>query len=51
MRNHIADLPLNIKQATDGLNRLISMLYDIAAPSSLPLSSDIDNTKKTSGSC
>jgi hypothetical protein len=29
MKNHIADLPFNIKQATDGLNRLISMLYDI----------------------
>jgi hypothetical protein len=40
MRSHIADLPLNIKQATDGLNKLISMLYDIAAPSS-SISSDI----------
>jgi hypothetical protein len=29
MKNHIADLPFNIKQATDGLNKLISMLYDI----------------------
>jgi hypothetical protein len=29
MRNHISDLPFNIKQATDGLNKLISMLYDI----------------------
>jgi hypothetical protein len=29
MKNHIAHLPFNIKQATDGLNRLISMLYDI----------------------
>jgi hypothetical protein len=29
MKNHITDLPFNIKQATDGLNRLISMLYDI----------------------
>jgi hypothetical protein len=29
MKNHIADLPLNIKQATDGLNKLISILYDI----------------------
>jgi aromatic ring-opening dioxygenase catalytic subunit (LigB family) len=29
MKNHIADLPFNIKQATYGLNRLISMLYDI----------------------
>jgi hypothetical protein len=43
MRNHIADLPLSIKQATDGLNRLISMLYDIATPSSTSssISSDI----------
>jgi len=39
MRNHIADLPFSIKQATDGLNRLISMLYDIAAPSSSSSSS------------
>lgn len=29
MKNHIADLPFNIKQATDGLNKLVSMLYDI----------------------
>jgi hypothetical protein len=29
MKNHIADLPFNIKQATDGLNKLISMLYNI----------------------
>lgn len=29
MRNHIIDLPFNIKQATDGLNKLISTLYDI----------------------
>ena len=29
MRNHISDLPFNIKQATDGLNKLISTLYDI----------------------
>jgi hypothetical protein len=29
MKNHIADLPFNIKQATEGLNKLISMLYDI----------------------
>jgi orotate phosphoribosyltransferase-like protein len=29
MKNHIADLPFNIKQATNGLNKLISMLYDI----------------------
>jgi hypothetical protein len=29
MKNHIADLPFNIKQATDGLNKLISMLYDV----------------------
>jgi hypothetical protein len=29
MRNHITDLPFNIKQATDGLNKLISSLYDI----------------------
>jgi hypothetical protein len=29
MRSHIADLPFNIKQATDGLNKLISTLYDI----------------------
>jgi hypothetical protein len=49
MRNHIADLPLNIKQATDGLNKLISMLYDIAgAPSSPSMSSDMGNTRKTS---
>jgi hypothetical protein len=42
MRNHIADLPFSIKQVTDGLNRLISMLYDIAAPSSSSsVSSDI----------
>lgn len=40
MRSHIADLPLNIRQATDGLNKLISMLYYIAAPSS-SMSSDI----------
>jgi hypothetical protein len=39
LRNHIADLPLNIKHATDGLNKLISMLYDIAAPSSSSSSS------------
>jgi hypothetical protein len=48
MRNHISDLPLNIKQATDGLNKLISMLYDIATPSSPPTSSDIGNLKKNS---
>jgi hypothetical protein len=29
MRNHITELPFNIKQATDGLNKLISTLYDI----------------------
>jgi hypothetical protein len=29
MRNHISALPFNIKQATDGLNELISTLYDI----------------------
>jgi hypothetical protein len=29
MKNHIADLPFNIKQATDGLNKLVSILYDI----------------------
>jgi hypothetical protein len=29
MKNYIADLPFNIKQATDGLDKLISMLYDI----------------------
>jgi hypothetical protein len=29
MRSHITDLPFNIKQATDGLNKLISTLYDI----------------------
>jgi hypothetical protein len=29
MKNHIADLPFNIKQANDGLNKLVSMLYDI----------------------
>jgi hypothetical protein len=29
MRNQITDLPFNIKQATDGLNKLISTLYDI----------------------
>ena len=29
MRNHLADLLLNIKQATDGLNKLVSILYDI----------------------
>jgi hypothetical protein len=29
MKNHTADLPFNIKQATDGLNKLVSMLYDI----------------------
>jgi hypothetical protein len=40
-------LPFNIKQATDGLNKLISMLYDVAAPSS-SMSSDIGNSKKTS---
>jgi hypothetical protein len=28
-KNHIADLPFNIKQATDGLNKLVSILYDI----------------------
>jgi hypothetical protein len=28
MRNHITDLPFNIKQATDGLNKLISTLYN-----------------------
>jgi hypothetical protein len=43
MRNHIADLPLSIKQATDGLNRLISMLYDIAAPQSSSTSSSISS--------
>jgi hypothetical protein len=42
MRNHIADLPLSIKQATDELNRLISMLYDIAAPSSSSSSISLD---------
>jgi hypothetical protein len=47
MHNHISDLPFNIKQATDGLNKLISMLYDIAAPSS-PLSSDIGDIRKAS---
>jgi hypothetical protein len=45
MRSHIADLPLNIKQATDGLNKLISMLYNIAAPSS-SISSDISRDLK-----
>jgi hypothetical protein len=29
MKNHISDLPFNIKQATDGLNKLVSILYDI----------------------
>lgn len=29
MKNHIADLPFNVKQATDGLNKLVSILYDI----------------------
>jgi hypothetical protein len=29
MKNHITDLPFNIKQATDGLNKLVSILYDI----------------------
>ena len=29
MRNHITDLPFNIKQATDGFNKSISTLYDI----------------------
>lgn len=29
IRNHITDLPFNIKQATDGLNKLISSPYDI----------------------
>jgi hypothetical protein len=48
MRNHIADLPFNIKLATDGLNKLISMLYNIATPSSSPTSSDIGNLKKNS---
>ena len=49
MRNHISDLPFNIKQATNGLNKLISMLYDIAAaPPLSPMSSDIGNIKKTS---
>jgi hypothetical protein len=42
MRNHIADLPLSIKQATDELNRLIPMLYDIAAPSSSSSSISLD---------
>jgi hypothetical protein len=48
MRNHIADLPFNIKLTTDGLNKLISMLYNIATPSSSPTSSDIGNLKKNS---
>jgi hypothetical protein len=47
MHNHISDLPFNIKQAMDSLNKLISMLYDIAAPSS-PLSSDIGDIRKAS---
>jgi hypothetical protein len=29
MKNHISDLPFAIKQATDGLNKLVSILYDI----------------------
>jgi hypothetical protein len=30
MKNHIADLPFNIKQATDGFNKLIITFYHIA---------------------
>jgi hypothetical protein len=29
MRNHISELPYNVSQAVSGLNRCISMLYDI----------------------
>lgn len=29
IKNHINDLPYQIKTATDGLNKLISMLYDV----------------------
>ena len=29
MKNQISNLPFNIRQATDGLNKLVSMLYDI----------------------
>jgi hypothetical protein len=32
MKNHISDLPFNIKQATDGLNKLVSILYDMQDP-------------------
>ena len=28
MKNHIADLPFNIKQATDGFNKLIITFYN-----------------------